>query len=211
MECPPWLPHLPPHSALLFRSHGSGVFFSLVFLLKLSSPMSRPEINTWMEYVCSIFEPGELSAKPLTNRLAWNGPMLLKIMSKHRGSSPPSPGEPVMVCVFPLPVTPYVKRRPRRDRRGTASREGLRSSTTRANNAWEIKPYRLTSVVSLEVASQHFLLKKSFSSLWWAKRLTLTHNMHITREAKSLKSRKRQEELPRMVSGEPLSLQTSYM
>lgn len=41
--------------------------------------------------------------------------MLLKIISKHRGRSPPSPGDPVMVCVFPLPVTPYVKRRPRRD------------------------------------------------------------------------------------------------
>lgn len=38
--------------------------------------------------------------------------MLLKIMSRERGRSPPSPGEPVMVKVLPLPVTPYVNNRP---------------------------------------------------------------------------------------------------
>jgi len=38
--------------------------------------------------------------------------MLLKSMSRERGSRPPSPGEPVMVKVLPLPVTPYVKSRP---------------------------------------------------------------------------------------------------
>lgn len=134
-----------------------------------------------MEYLHSGFELGELSAKPLTNRLAWNGPMLLKIMSKHRGSSPPSPGEPVMVCVFPLPVTPYVKRRPRRDRRGTASRDGLRrSSITRVNRAQEIKPYRLTSVVSLEVGKSALSAEKSFSGLWRRKRLDfdMQHTCH---------------------------------
>lgn len=48
----------------------------------------------------------------LTNLLAWKGPMLLKIMSRERGRSPPSPGEPVIVKVLPLPVTPYVNNRP---------------------------------------------------------------------------------------------------
>lgn len=38
--------------------------------------------------------------------------MLLKSMSRERGRSPPSPGEPVMVKVLPPPVTPYVNRRP---------------------------------------------------------------------------------------------------
>lgn len=38
--------------------------------------------------------------------------MLLKSMSRERGRSPPSPGEPVMVKVLPLPVTPYVNSRP---------------------------------------------------------------------------------------------------
>lgn len=48
----------------------------------------------------------------LTNLLACKGPMLLKSMSRERGRSPPSPGEPVMVKVLPLPVTPYVNSRP---------------------------------------------------------------------------------------------------
>lgn len=64
---------------------------------------------------CCEQQSGELGTKLLTNLLAWNGPMLLKIIAKHRGRSPPSPGDPVIVWVFPLPVTPYVKRRPRRD------------------------------------------------------------------------------------------------
>lgn len=38
--------------------------------------------------------------------------MLLKRMSRERGRSPPSPGEPVMVKVLPLPVTPYVNSKP---------------------------------------------------------------------------------------------------
>lgn len=38
--------------------------------------------------------------------------MLLKIMSRERGRRPPSPGEPVIVKVLPLPVTPYVNNRP---------------------------------------------------------------------------------------------------
>lgn len=38
-------------------------------------------------------------------------------MSRERGKSPPWPGEPVMVNVFPLPVTPYVKSRPATIRR----------------------------------------------------------------------------------------------
>lgn len=90
--------------------------------------MTRQEINTLNRTFCLEFigcfkqRHEEFSPKLLTNRLAWNGPMLLKIISKHRGRSPPSPGDPVMVCVFPLPVTPYVKRRPRRDRKVMPSR-----------------------------------------------------------------------------------------
>lgn len=38
--------------------------------------------------------------------------MLLKSMSRERGRRPPSPGEPVIVKVLPLPVTPYVNSRP---------------------------------------------------------------------------------------------------
>lgn len=119
----------PVSLALLSASHRSGVgFFWLVFLLKCSSHMTRQDINTLNRTFCLGFIGcfkqwhEEFSPKLLTNRLAWNGPMLLKIISKHRGRSPPSPGDPVMVCVFPLPVTPYVKRRPRRDRKVMPSR-----------------------------------------------------------------------------------------
>lgn len=56
--------------------------------------------------------PSPTQSIRLTNLLAWKGPMLLKIMSRERGRSPPSPGEPVMVKVLPLPVTPYVNNRP---------------------------------------------------------------------------------------------------
>lgn len=43
----------------------------------------------------------------LTYFLAWSSPMLLNNTSKHRGKTPWSCGDPVMVWVFPEEVTPY--------------------------------------------------------------------------------------------------------
>lgn len=60
--------------------------------------------------------------------------MLLKSMSRERGRRPPSPGEPVIVKVLPLPVTPYVKSRPtskqhHKDKHLFAGRKQLKSPT----------------------------------------------------------------------------------
>lgn len=118
----------PASLAPLFKSQGGGIF-SVGFLFKVfqshdwtGDKHSEQNLSFPLVFLgCYKQQRREFSAKLLTNRLAWNGPMLLKIISKHRGRSPPSPGDPVMVCVFPLPVTPYVKRRPRRDSKVTES------------------------------------------------------------------------------------------
>lgn len=69
-------------------------------------------ISNFIQFPHKISPPPTSQNIRLTNLLAWKGPMLLKIMSRERGRSPPSPGEPVMVKVLPLPVTPYVNNRP---------------------------------------------------------------------------------------------------
>lgn len=91
--------------------------FNAIFIICLEN-LSKQEktiyIDAFNRYQIMLVPtlPQQFSGHALTYLLAWKGPMLLNIMSRERGRSPPRPGEPVMVKVFPLPVTPYVNSRP---------------------------------------------------------------------------------------------------